>query len=225
MTYDYDDDREESIRMDAKIDEVDMGKLENILPFAIINLKENKMKKLTKEEALAKIEELKKYVDETDKKEAKTVGIAIMSRWGGVTYQSTKTTLGEAVIEAVSSGASLSFADLSGADLIGANLSGANLIGANLSGADLIGADLRDANLSGANLIGANLSGADLSDASLSFANLSGADLRDASLIDANLSDAELNCAKFYGRGGTKPLKRSQLPDFLGALGFIIDED
>ena len=205
MTYDYDDDREESIRMDAKIDEVDMGKLENILPFAIINLKENKMKKLTKEEALAKIEELKKYVDETDKKEAKTVGIAIMSRWGGVTYQSTKTTLGEAVIEAVSSGASLSFADL--------------------SGADLIGADLRDANLSGANLIGANLSGADLSDASLSFANLSGADLRDASLIDANLSDAELNCAKFYGRGGTKPLKRSQLPDFLGALGFIIDED
>lgn len=27
---------------------------------------------------------------------------------------------------------------------------------------------------------------------------------------------------KFYGRGGTKELRKSQLPAFLGALGFII---
>ena len=52
----------------------------------------------------------------------------------------------------------------------------------------------------------------------------SNADLRYADLRGANLSDAELNCVKFYGRGGTKPLKRSQLPSFLGALGFIIED-
>jgi len=45
-----------------------------------------------------------------------------------------------------------------------------------------------------------------------------------SNLSGADLSGAELNCAKFYGRGGTKPLKRSQLPSFLGALGFIIEE-
>ena len=73
----------------------------------------------------------------------------------------------------------------------------------------LSGADLRDANL-----CDADLSGADLCDA----------DLRDANLCDADLSGAELNCAKFYGKGGTKPLKRSQLPDFLSALGFIIED-
>ena len=55
------------------------------------------------------------------------------------------------------------------------------------------------------------------------------ADLRDANLRDANLSGAdlrgaELNRALFYGRGGTKPLKKSQLPDFLRALGFVIED-
>ena len=86
---------------------------------------------------------------------------------------------------------------------------------ANLIGASLIGADLSYANLIGANLSYANLSGADLSDANLIGANLS----------DANLSGAELNSAKFYGKGGTKELKKSQLPDFLAALGFKILED
>lgn len=52
--------------------------------------------------------------------------------------------------------------------------------------------------------------------------NLSCADLSDANLYGADLSGAELNRALFYGKGGTKELKRSQLPDFLGALGFII---
>ena len=74
--------------------------------------------------------------------------------------------------------------------------------------------NLRDADLRGANLRGANLRNA----------NLRGADLRGADLRGADLSNAELNCAKFYGKGGTKPLKRSQLPDFLAALGFIIED-
>lgn len=85
-------------------------------------------------------------------------------------------------------------------------------------------ADLRDADLRGANLRNADLSNADLRNANLSNADLSNANLSNANLRDANLSDAELNCAKFYGRGGTKPLKRNQLPNFLGALGFIIED-
>ena len=169
------------------------------------------MTKLTKEQAIAKIEELKQYVDQVDNKVEKVVGIAIKSRFASTTiiYQSTKTTTKEAVEEAVASDAYLINANLSGADLRGANLSGADLSGANLRGADLRGANLRGADLSGANLSGANLSGA----------NLRGADLR-----GANLRGAELQNAKFYGRGGTQILKRSQLADFLGALGFIIEE-
>src|SRR3990167_3921726 len=141
--------------------------------------------KLTKEQAIEKIEELKKFVAKQDNKvEEKVIGLAIKNRWiGSIIFQSTKTTYKEAVAERLAIDADLSDADLSDA---------------NLSGADLSGADLSGADLSDANLIGADLSGADL-------------------------SGAELNCAKFYGKGGTKPLKRSQLPAFLGALGFIIE--
>ena len=151
-------------------------------------------KRLTKEEALAKIEELKKFVADADVKETKKVGIKI-NHWNGISvvYESTKETLREAVIEAVESDA-------------------------DLRGADLRDADLRGADLSDADLSDADLSGADLSDAILRGADLSGADLR-----GAILRGAELNFAKFYGRGGTKPLKRSQLPDFLAALGFVIE--
>ena len=103
--------------------------------------------------------------------------IEIRNRWtNDVLYASTKaTTVRDAVIEAVASGANLSGANLSGANLSGANLSdanliGANLIGANLSGANLNGANLRVAILSGANLNGANLNGAkNISVAQLSF--------------------------------------------------------
>jgi len=153
-------------------------------------------KKLTKEEALAKIEELKKFVDQQPQEETKTVGVKIMSRFvsGRVVYQSTKSTVREAVVEAVNSGAYLRNADLRDADL---------------SGADLRDADLREADLWGADLRGANLRGANLSD---------------ADLCNANLLGAELDSAKFYGKGGTKVLKRSQLPDFLAALGFVIED-
>ena len=159
------------------------------------------MSKLTKEQVLAKIEELKKYVDQVDIETDKPIGIAIKSRHDeSIIYQSTKPTLKEAVVEAVENDANLSGANLSGADLSDANLSGADL-----SSADLRGADLRSADLSSADLRGANLSGADLR--------------------GANLRDAELQNAKFYGKGGDKELKRSQLVDFLHALGFNIVED
>jgi hypothetical protein len=121
--------------------------------------------KMTKDEALKKIEELKKYVE---KEEKETTKLEIKSIWGNVLFESEKSTIREAVIERLESDA--------------------------------------------------NLRGADLRDADLSDANLRGADLR-----DADLRDAELNCAKFYGRGGDKVLKKSQLPDFLGALGFIVE--
>ena len=170
------------------------------LPTQLTN-KENKMVKLTKEQALEKIEELKKYVDEVDTKVKKTIGVAIKSRYVGmdVIYQSTKTTPKGAVEEAVQSGADLSDADLRDADLRDADLRDANLRDANLRDADLRGADLRGADLSGANL-------------------------SDANLRDADLSDAELEDAKFYGQGGAVHLTRSQLPDFLAALGFILED-
>ena len=109
---------------------------------------------MNKQDALAKIEELKKYVEEEDKKEAEAVGIQIKTVHGSVLFQSTKTTIKEALIEGV----------------------------------------------------------------------VNGANLREADLSEADLSEAELMNAKFYGRGGTKPLKKSQLPDFLGALGFVIED-
>ena len=147
------------------------------------------MRKLTKEQALAKIEELKKYVDQVDVETDKP--FAIKSRYDrSIIYQSTKRTLRGAVVEAVGKGAYLSNAYLRGADLSDAYLSDAYLVGANLC----------DANLRNANLSNANLSGADL-------------------------SNAELQNAKFYGKGGAKELKRSQLVDFLHALGFNIVED
>ena len=159
------------------------------------NNKENTMK-LTKEEALAKIEELKKYVAD----EEKPKGVVIYKTDGSVLFESSKDTLKEVVLEKYARDA--------------------NLCDANLLGADLRGADLR-----GANLCGADLRGADLRDADLYDADLHIAYLYDADLCDANLRGAELASAKFYGKGGGQKLKRSQLPDFLAALGFVIEED
>ena len=99
--------------------------------------------------------------------------IEIKSIYGSVlfSYESENNTLKETLLEAIKSGADLSYANLRGADLSYANLSGANL-----RGADLRGADLSYANLSGANLRGADLRGADLRGADLRGANLRGAD-------------------------------------------------
>ena len=176
---------------------------------------------ITKEDVLNNLEEVKKYVLEAENKvEEKVKGLTIKTTWGSVIFESTKTTWKEAVEERLASDA-----NLHGADLRGANLHDANLSGANLSDANLSNADLSNANLSGANLRDANLSGANLHDANLSGANLRDANLSNADLSNANLSGAELCRATFYGRGGTRELKRNQLPAFLGALGFVIIED
>ena len=101
------------------------------------------MSKITKEQVLENLDEVKKYIQEVEnKKEEKTIGIAIKSRWTGeIIFQSTKTTWKEAVEEGK--------ADLYEADLGGADLGGANLSGADLRGADLCVADLMNAKFSG----------------------------------------------------------------------------
>jgi len=94
---------------------------------------------MDKQQALEKIEELKKFVADIDsKKEEKVIGLEIKNRFtGDIIFTSTKTTYKEAVEEAVKGEADLSYADLSYADLSDANLSKANLNYANLSYADL----------------------------------------------------------------------------------------
>jgi uncharacterized protein YjbI with pentapeptide repeats len=157
---------------------------------------------INKQIIIDNLEAVKKYVSEIEedknKKETKKINIQIKNRFTGlIIFESEKTTWKEAVEEAKNSEA----------DLCGADLSEADLSGADLSEADLSGADLCEADLCGADLSGADLSGADLSRANLS---------------EADLCDAELCNAKFYGKGGQKELKKSQLPDFLTALGFKI---
>ena len=87
--------------------------------------------KMTKDEALKKIEELKQYVADEEKK---TSSLQILSKTGAVLYESEKTTLKEAVVEAVNNEANLYGADLREADLYGANLYGAELANAKFYG-------------------------------------------------------------------------------------------
>ena len=87
-------------------------------------------------------------------------------------------------------------------------------------GTDLSYANLSSVNLSYANLRYANLSSANLSYANLRYANLSSADLR-----DANLENCEMQEVKFYGKTSSpKSLTKTQLPHFLNALGFKIED-
>ena len=156
--------------------------------------------KISKDEALKKIEELKVYVESEEKKETSSkVKLQIKTVVGEVLFESEKTTIKEAVEEAVSKDANLRGADLRDADLEDANLGDADLGGANLG----------DAYLGGANLRGAYLGGADLEDADLGGANLGGADFYET---------------KFYGKGGTTKIKKSQVEDFFKALGVIVEE-
>jgi len=144
--------------------------------------------KLSKDEALKKIEELKQYVKDEEVKEKK--GVTIYKTDGSVLFVSDKKTEREAVVERCEQW-------------------GADLREANLYGADLRGVDLTEANLTGANLTEANLYGADLTEANLTGANLRGADLM---------------YAKFYGKGGTTRIKKSQIDDFMKALGVIVED-
>ena len=176
--------------------------------------------KMTKEEALLKIEELKKYVSD---EETKPKGFVIKNwRNDSEIYVSKADNVREAVIEAVENVANLCEANLREANLREANLSGANLCEANLSGAYLGGADLSGANLCEADLRGADLYEANLREANLCGANLCGANLSGAYLGGADLGGAELGLAKFYGKGGTVKLKKDQVEDFLNALGFQV---
>ena len=127
-------------------------------------------------------------------KESRKTKLQIKTLAGEVLFESEKTTIKEAVEEAVSEDANLTSADLIGANLRGAYLEDAYLGGANLRGADLIGANLRGANLRGADLIG------------------------------ADLEDADFYHTQFYGRGGTTRIKQNQVDDFFKALGVIVEE-
>jgi len=93
----------------------------------------------------------------------------IVSTGGQVLFGSTAPTMQAAIIEAVRSGANLSWADLSRANLSGANLSRANLSRANLFRANLSRANLSRADLSRANLFRAILCDSDLRGAQVMF--------------------------------------------------------
>jgi len=135
--------------------------------------------------------------------ERKSNKLQIKTLAGEVLFESDKTTLKEAVEEAVSRNVDLRDADLEGADLRDADLEGAYLRGTDLEGANLRGADLRDADLEGAYLRGTDLEGA----------NLRG----------ANLEGADFYHAKFYGRNGNTKIKKNQIDDFLTALGVVVE--
>ena len=68
-----------------------------------------------------------------------------------------------------------------------------------------------------------DLRGADLGGANLWGANLWGADLREADLSGANLREADLQNVKLYGKGGTTRIKKSDIDNFLKALGVIVE--
>jgi hypothetical protein len=93
------------------------------------------MTKITKEQVLENLDEVKKYITEAEQKteEKKNVCIEIKNRYtGAVKFTSEKSTIKEAVVD---NKADLREADLYGADLYGANLRGANLCEADLRGA------------------------------------------------------------------------------------------
>jgi len=150
--------------------------------------------KLTKDEALVKIEELKKYVEDED------VFVTLFNTFGNVLYHSNATSQRGAVIEATSYDLSLQNGDLSGVDLHNADL----------HNADFSFANLRGANLNNANLRGANLRGANFRDADLIGANFEGAELESAKFCGKN--------------GAGQKLNRDQVDTFLLALGFVVVE-
>ena len=154
-------------------------------------------------------EETAKNLQEQFGEVAKEKKLEIKNRFTeNIIYTSSKTTIKEAITDAVKNEANLYEANLRGADLYGANLYEANL---------------READLYGANLYGADLRGADLYEANLREANLYGANLYGADLREADLREAELMLTKYSGKGGTTKVKKSGLDNFLKALGIIVE--
>ncbi len=176
------------------------------------------------------------YAKENSKKKP---GINIKKKWGYTTvYESEKTTLKEAIEEAVEQYANLKDAGLRRTDLRGTNLkkaklNGANLSEANLKNADLKGIRLQDADLSHADLRGSELEGADLKGADLSHADLRGVELENVFLKNTYLKCTDLRGAifkntdlcsiRFHGREGSLRIKANQVDDFLKALGVRVD--
>jgi len=93
--------------------------------------------KITKQQVLDNLDTVKEYISEAEnKKEEKTIGIAIKNRFTGeIIFESEAKTYQDA--------------NLSGANLSGANLRDTDLCGANLRGADLRGAELHNAKFYG----------------------------------------------------------------------------
>ena len=131
---------------------------------------------------------IKDQVDKDNVKEKQEVGLEIKTMMGSLLFKSSKTTMKEAVQEAVSK-----YVNLKDANLEYANLGGANLKGANLKDANLEYANLKDANLKGANLEGANLGGANLKGANLKYVNLEYVNLKGANLEGANTKYCKVN--------------------------------
>ena len=156
-------------------------------------------KKITVELSEETYKSLKSQIDEKEGKEKTKKKFEIKNRFtGNVIYESEKTTYKDALEEAV-------------------------IRGANLKGADLRDAYLQDADLKGADLQDAYLKGADLQDADLKGAYLKGADLQGADLRGANLQGADFYKTLFYGKGGTTKINKSQVNDFLTALGITVE--
>lgn len=114
--------------------------------------------------------------------------IEIKDSSGSVLHTSTKTTLKEAVEEAVCSDVDLTSVDLSNADLTNANLRFADLTDADLRNAILQDANLKNVNLSNADLTGANLRSADLTGVQFNaYTNVQGANFAGAISIPKGL--------------------------------------
>ena len=126
---------------------------------------------LTREQALAKIEEMRGKGDQ--------------SSVAGLSFRGVSLT-GQNL-----SGLDFSGADLSDSDLTGADLSRARFFKTNLRNASLFQAKLRRADFTGANLTNANLEEADCQEAGFGMA-----DLHDARLFNVNLQASTLSKAK-----------------------------
>ena len=96
---------------------------------------------MNKEDVLQNLEQVKNWIKESEEpKEVKKTYLEIKNRWtGSVIWKSEKTTMREAVEEAVKAKADLSYADLTNANLSKADLSEANLTNANLTKAKVDG--------------------------------------------------------------------------------------
>lgn len=82
---------------------------------------------LTKKEVLENLDQVKDWINQSEEEKSKGCFVIKHRDNNATIFQTTKTTMREAVEEAVSKGVLLEGANLKGANLEGANLEGANL--------------------------------------------------------------------------------------------------